>query len=60
MNTRYVMLLFYDIPNKTKEENVRYTKFRKYIKRTAFIYLQESVYVKNLNNKENEKKSKEI
>ncbi len=55
MSTKYIILLFYDIPNSTKEENVKYIKFRKYIKNIGFIYLQESIYLKNLNNKESEK-----
>lgn len=52
MNTRYVIFLFYDIPNNSKEENYRYTKFRKYIISIGFIMLQESVYIKNIKTKE--------
>lgn len=51
MNTRYVILLFYDIPNKTKEENSKYLKFNKYIKSIGFVMIQESVYAKKVKNK---------
>lgn len=52
MNTKYVILLFYDIPNTNKEEQKKYLKFNKYIKSIGFIMMQESVYIMNINTKE--------
>ncbi len=52
MNTRYVILLFYDIPNTTKEEQRKYAKFNKYIKSIGFVMMQQSVYIKNINSKD--------
>lgn len=52
MNTRYVMLLFYDIPNSNKQENNKYMRFRKYILSVGFVMLQESVYVKTIKTKD--------
>ncbi len=52
MNTKYVIFLFYDIANTTKEEARAYTKFNKYIKSIGFVMMQESVYVKNINSKD--------
>ena len=51
MNTKYIALLFYDIPNSTKEQSYKYTKFRKYILSIGFVMLQQSVYVKSINSK---------
>lgn len=53
MNTKYVMILFYDIPS---EESKQYQKFRKYIISIGFVQIQESVYFKNIKNKMNIKK----
>ncbi len=53
MNTKYVVMLFYDIPNSSKYENLIYNKFRKYIISIGFVMIQESIYVKNVNSKQN-------
>lgn len=45
-----VLLLFFDFPMTTKQERKKYTAFRKYLKRSGFLPLQESVYVKYLRN----------
>jgi CRISPR-associated protein Cas2 len=52
MNTSYIILLFYDIPNNDKIERERYTKFNNFIKSIGFIMLQESVYMKSISNKQ--------
>lgn len=52
MNTKYVIVLLYDMPCTTKQEQRQYVKFNKYIKSIGFIMLQESVYIMNINNKE--------
>ncbi len=52
MNTKYVMFLFYDIPNSNKKESYKYTRFRKYILSIGFVMLQESVYVKTIKTKD--------
>ncbi len=51
MNTRYIMFLFYDIPNSNKNQRKQYTRFRKYVLSVGFIMLQESVYVRTINTK---------
>ena len=53
MNIKYVMLVFYDIPNNCKSENKQYLKFRKYILSIGFIMLQESVYIKTIRSRDN-------
>ncbi len=52
MNIKYVMFLFYDIPNSNKKEHYKYTRFRKYILSIGFVMLQESVYVKTIKTKD--------
>ncbi len=52
MNTKYVIMLFYDIPNSSKQENKIYNKFRKYIISIGFVMIQESIYIKNINSKQ--------
>lgn len=52
MNTKYVIILFYDIPNTDSEQQRKYAKFNKYIKSVGFVMMQESVYLKNVNSKD--------
>lgn len=50
MNRKGVVILFFDLPCKTKAERRLYSKFRKEILRRGYACLQESVYVKLLHN----------
>ena len=47
---RGVLLLFFDIPNVSREEQRRYRKFRKAIKKDGYACMQESVYAKLVKN----------
>lgn len=47
---RGVILLLFDIPNKTKEEQRGYRRFRKAILKKGYILIQESVYAKLISN----------
>lgn len=40
------VLVLYDLPVKSSENIREYTKFRKYLLKTGFIMMQESVYCK--------------
>jgi CRISPR-associated protein Cas2 len=40
------ILLFFDLPTITNKDRVEYRKFRKYLIRSGFLMLQESVYAK--------------
>lgn len=44
-NTMRVMLM-YDLPNTTKEENHFYTKFRNNLLKLGYTQIQESIYVR--------------
>ena len=47
MTYRYMrVLVLYDLPVKSSENIREYTKFRKYLLKTGFIMMQESVYCK--------------
>lgn len=50
MNTRFIYMLLYDIPNQAKSKEFRL--FRKEIKKLGAIMLQESVYIFYLSSKE--------
>lgn len=51
MSIEYVLMIFYDIPNKNINERKKYTKFRKYLKNNGFYQMQESVYLRKYKNK---------
>ncbi len=40
------VIVFFDLPVETSEERRNYRKFRKYLIKSGFLMLQESVYVK--------------
>lgn len=51
MSYRFMrMLLFFDLPVVESEERREYARFRKYLIKSGFIMLQESVYCKLLLN----------
>lgn len=51
MSYRFMrMLLFFDLPVVESEERREYVRFRKYLIKSGFIMLQESVYCKLLLN----------
>ncbi len=52
MSTKYKIILMYDIPTNTKEEKKYFQKFNKSIKKIGFMMLQQSVYVRSINSKE--------
>ncbi|MCF0217678.1 MAG: CRISPR-associated endonuclease Cas2 [Malacoplasma sp.] len=43
------ILVMYDLPNNTTQENKQYTKFRKLLIKNGYSMIQFSVYVKCLN-----------
>ena len=47
MNYRSMrILVFFDLPTQTAENRKEYVRFRKYLIKSGFIMLQESVYMK--------------
>ena len=44
------LVLFFDLPMKTKKEVKIYTHFRKYLIKSGFVMMQESVYCKLVQN----------
>ena len=47
MSYRYMrILLFFDLPINTSEEKREYSRFRKFLLRSGFVMMQESVYSK--------------
>ena len=40
------MILFFDLPTETAQERREYTRFRKYLLKSGFMMMQESVYSK--------------
>ena len=40
------MILFFDLPTETAQERREYTRFRKYLLKSGFMMMQESVYCK--------------
>ena len=47
MSYRFMrMLIFFDLPVETPQQKREYTKFRKYLIKSGFMMLQESIYVK--------------
>ena len=47
MSYRYMrIMVFFDLPTLTAENKREYTRFRKYLIKSGFIMLQESVYCK--------------
>ena len=47
MSYRYMrMILFLDLPTETSQERREYTRFRKYLLKSGFMMMQESVYCK--------------
>lgn len=47
MSYRFMrVIVFFDLPTTTKKDIREYTKFRKFLIRSGFIMLQESVYSK--------------
>ena len=47
MSYRYMrMILFFDLPTETAQERREYTRFRKYLLKSGFMMMQESVYCK--------------
>lgn len=47
MSYRYMrIMVFFDLPTITSENRKNYTKFRKYLIKSGFLMLQESVYCK--------------
>lgn len=49
-NTRYVMLVLYDLPVKEPNERREYRRFRKFLLRNGYIAVQKSIYAKLLIN----------
>ena len=47
-----VILLFYDIPTKTRKSKKAYREFRKRLKSEGYVQLQESVYALLIRNKD--------
>ena len=51
MSYRFMrMLLFFDLPVETPQQKREYTKFRKYLIKSGFMMMQESVYCKLVQN----------
>ena len=47
MSYRFMrMILFFDLPTETSQERRAYTRFRKYLLKSGFMMMQESVYCK--------------
>lgn len=47
MSYRFMrIVLFFDLPTLTEKNRKEYTRFRKFLIKTGFMMLQESVYVK--------------
>ncbi len=47
MSYRFMrMILFFDLPTETSQERREYTRFRKYLLKSGFMMMQESVYCK--------------
>lgn len=46
MNSRGVLLVFYDLPVKTAKDRVKYREFRKGLVKNGFIQMQKSLYMK--------------
>ena len=47
MSYRYMrILVFFDLPTNTSKERNEYTRFRKYLIKSGFLMMQESVYTK--------------
>ena len=47
MSYRFMrMMLFFDLPTETLQQRREYTKFRKYLLKSGFLMMQESVYCK--------------
>ena len=44
------MLVFFDLPTETSQQRRDYTRFRKYLVKSGFMMMQESVYCKILLN----------
>ncbi len=40
------VIVFFDLPVKTKKDRREYAKFRKYLIKSGFVMMQESVYTK--------------
>ena len=47
---RGVILLFFDLPVASKEQRRDYRKFKSFLKKNAFVFVQESVYIKLIHN----------
>lgn len=45
------ILVMYDVPNNSSEENKEYTKFRKLLIKNGYTMMQYSIYIKCLNTK---------
>lgn len=45
------VLVFFDLPTLTSQDRREYTRFRKYLIKTGFLMIQESVYAKMALNK---------
>ena len=47
MSYRFMrMMLFFDLPTETPQQRREYSKFRKYLLKSGFLMMQESVYCK--------------
>lgn len=52
MSYRFMrVMVFFDLPTLTLEDRREYTKFRKYLIKSGFLMMQESVYTKMALNK---------
>lgn len=40
------VIVFFDLPTKTKKDRREYTRFHKYLVKSGFVMMQESVYTK--------------
>lgn len=47
------MIIFFDLPTETAQQRREYSKFRKYLMKSGFMMMQESVYCKILLNQTN-------
>ncbi len=48
-----ILFVLFDLPVKEKGQRRDYIKFRKYLKKNGFCFIQKSVYVKHLRNSSN-------
>lgn len=50
MNREGMILVLFDLPVRTKQQQAEYRRFTKHLKKTGYMFFQKSVYVKPLHN----------